>query len=282
MSDPVSINGSTTVSNGNAAAPPQIELLSAWFCPYAQRAWIALEEKKCAGLEDSSIEQFQFTVTEATTRSDTTFTKSALLLEKNPKALVPVILDRRFDEEVVVCESLICVEYVDEALGNDEPTGIINGSKRNQQQPSSKLLPGPPSQRAHARMWVDKLNHEICGSFYSLLLQQHKAGQDMAAQKLMGGIRAFSRRCQGPYFYGEQFSMVDIAIAPWVAGIRMDVVRHYRNFEVPREEEEYEKYWEWKEAVENRRCFVNTACTDLDAMLSLYRPYAEGRGYSSR
>ena len=34
---------------------PKIELLSGWFCPYAQRAWIALEEK-CAG---------DFAVTEA-------------------------------------------------------------------------------------------------------------------------------------------------------------------------------------------------------------------------
>lgn len=117
---------------------PKIKLLSAWFCPYAQRAWIALEEK-CSG---------NFTVVESMNKKSHTpyvVEKTSLLFQKNPKACVPVILDGRGDdaEDVVVYESLICVEYVDEAMGNDNDDG-------------PRLLPGPPSQRAHARMWAVK------------------------------------------------------------------------------------------------------------------------------
>ena len=32
-------------NDGTGGAPPDIELPSAWFCPYAQCAWMALEEK---------------------------------------------------------------------------------------------------------------------------------------------------------------------------------------------------------------------------------------------
>ncbi|KAL9185472.1 hypothetical protein ACHAXT_003249 [Thalassiosira profunda] len=234
---------------------PDVELLSGWFCPYAQRAWIAMEEK-CPGT---------FTVTNAMeVKPPRSFEKAPLLVEKNPKALVPVLIDRRGgEEEVVVCESLICVEYVDEAFGDGKAT----------------LLPGPPSQRAHARMWADKLNNEICTEFYRLLLQQDEEGQKKAAEKILGGLRAFSKECKGPFFYGEEMSLVDIAVAPWVAGIRAAVLKHYRQFEVPRTGE-FATYWKWHAAVAKHPSFVATASKDLPAMLEVYLPYAQGTGYT--
>mmetsp|Transcript_35854 Transcript_35854/g.65778 ORF Transcript_35854/g.65778 Transcript_35854/m.65778 type:complete len:248 (+) Transcript_35854:328-1071(+) len=245
------------MSAASSSETPKIELLSAWFCPYAQRAWIALEEKCTTGT---------FTVTESMKRQPPkSFEKTPFLLEKNPKAMVPVIIDRRGDAEVVVCESLICVEYVDEAM--DILSGLM-------------LLPGPPSQRANARMWADRLNNEICTPFYSLFMKQDEESQEKAAEKILSGLRAFSKHCKGPFFYGEEFSMVDIAIAPWIVGIRMDVMKHYRNFEVPHTGD-YDKYWEWAAAVSNRHSFIATASNDLPAMIAVYLPYAEGTGYSS-
>mmetsp|Transcript_4564 Transcript_4564/g.8166 ORF Transcript_4564/g.8166 Transcript_4564/m.8166 type:complete len:261 (-) Transcript_4564:176-958(-) len=235
---------------------PKIELLSAWFCPYAQRAWIALEEK-CPG---------NFTVSEAMERKPPNiFEKTPLLLEKNPKAQVPVIIDRRGDAEVVVYESLICVEFVDEAMNDDD--GPV-------------LLPGPPSQRANARMWTDKFNNDLCSAFYSLLLKQDKDGQESAAEKILTSLREFAKHCKGPFFYGEEFTMVDIAIAPWAVGLRMDVLEHYRNFEVPRTGE-YAMYWEWVSAVSKRPSFITTT-SNLPAMIDVYRPYAEGTAYTQR
>lgn len=231
----------------------KIELLSAWFCPYAQRTWIALEAK-CSG---------KFTVTESIKIiPPKCFEKTDHLLEKNAKGLVPVIIDKRGDEEVVVCESIVCVEYVDEAIG------------------APILLTGSPSQRAHARMWADKLNNEICTQFYTLLKKQDAEWQEKAADKMLTGIREFSEECKGPFFYGDDISLVDIAIAPWAAGIRMDVLKHYRNFEVPKTEK-YATYWKWVDAMSKDPSFIATASNDLRAMIDVYIPYAEGAGYSS-
>lgn len=256
-----------------------LELLSAWFCPYAQRAWIAMGEKCDPGT---------FKVTEAmkTVPPDDRYEKIPQLLEANPNGLVPVIVDRRThtstlsdrdsnDNEndnckhsdakapTIVYESLICVEYADEALGSTPGT----------------LLPGPPRQRAEARIWADKLNKQVSTQFYRLLMKQNKEDQNKAAEAILSALRDFSLHCRGPYFYGDSFTLVDIALAPWAVGIRMDVLKHYRNFEVPRNEE-YSRYHDWAEAVSQRSSFKATACTDLPAMIRIYERYAEGTALS--
>lgn len=256
-----------TADNSGSDDASQIEILSGWFCPYAQRAWMALEEK-CAG---------KYTLTEAMENipAQKCMIKLPLLLEKNPNGKVPVILDRsgrkgendKDDEEVIVYESLICVEYIDEATTDNAG-------------PTTLLLPGSPAQRAHARMWATKLNDGICTQFYVLLLKQDKKSQDEAADKILRGLREFSKECKGPFFYGNEFSIVDIALAPWGFGIRMDVLKHYRHFEVPRDDEEYATYWQWVDAVSKRPSFVATASNDLPAMINVYLPYAEGTGYT--
>lgn len=266
---------SASTSTGDAPSTNDnkhdIELLSAWFCPYAQRAWIALNEKLGVG-------NFQITEAMKTMEPDDHYEKIPLLLECNPNGLVPVIIDRRRRQQQggetksadddgtnpdVIYESLICVEFADEALRGEGPT----------------LLPGNAAQRAHARMWADKLNKKVCTQFYQLLMKQTKEEQDEAAQIILEGLKDFSANCRGPYFYGEDFTLVDIALAPWAVGIRMDVLKHYRQFEVP-QTEEYDQYHKWTKAVSERAQFKATASTDLPAMIRVYRRYAEGTALS--
>ncbi|KAL7553549.1 hypothetical protein ACHAWF_016829 [Thalassiosira exigua] len=248
-------------------AVPDAELLTAWFCPYAQRVRIALEEK-CPG---------KFVATEALRSTPGGFEKDARLFEKNPRGAVPVILDRRGvggengeegegegngegEGEAIVYESLICVEYVDEAFGDG----------------TASLLPGPPAKRARARMWADKLNGEYCGEFYKLLMSQSEEGQRKAAEKMLKCLREFGERCVGPYFLGEEFGIVDVALAPWAVGTRMRALEHYRpSFRVPRTEE-YAKFHEWSAAVARRPSFVASEGEDFDALVEVYRPYAAG------
>lgn len=210
----------------------------------------------------------KFTLTESMNiKPPKSLEKSSLLLKKNPKGLVPVLIDRRGPEEVVVCESLIVVEYIDEAaVGGDKDAPM--------------LIPGTAAQRANARMWADMLNNEICNNFYTLLLKQDKESQGMAAEKILSGLRKFSRHCMGPYFYGEEISIVDITIAPWMVGQRRDVLEHYRYFEVPKTEE-YSRYWQWSEVISKRPSFVITTANDLQSMIDVYLPYAEGTGFAS-
>jgi glutathione S-transferase len=171
-------------SNGLPKSSSQdIELLGAWFCPYAQRAWVALNEKLGVG-------NYKITEANKTVEPDDHYEKMPLLLECNPNGLVPVIIDRRRQEEHtkphVIYESLICVEHADEALGGG-PT----------------LVPGSAAQRAHARMWADKLNKKICTPFYQLLMKQAEKEQDKAAQTILQGLRDFSALAlivEGPTF----------------------------------------------------------------------------------
>ena len=84
------------------------------------------------------------------------------------------MIEEREKRWYLVSESLICVEYIDEAM---------HGS-------SKSLLPGAAGQRAHARILADKLNNEICTNFYTLLMKQDKESQDVAAEKILNGLLA--------------------------------------------------------------------------------------------
>ena len=104
------------------AARPRLQLFSSWFCPYAQRAWITLEE---LGLpyEWVEIQPYQL-------RQDGSATKNPKPLEQkradypgfveaSPKGLVPALAERDSAGTVRrrVHDSLVCVRYLDEVWG---------------------------------------------------------------------------------------------------------------------------------------------------------------------
>lgn len=250
----------TNDDDSSSGGSKKMELLSAWFCPYAQRAWMAMEIK-CPG-------QFQVTEALAITSPDGRYGKDSLsriplLTESNPAGLVPVIIDRRNENDKPVCvnDSLICVEYIDEVFSDNGTT---------------KLLPGGPSQRAKARMFSSRLNNDIATTFYVLLLNQHKVDQDIAAKKMLAAVLDFCQDCKGPFFYGDEISIVDITIAPWLVGPRMEgVSKHYRNFEVPKSTE-YCKYFEWRDNMLKHPAFVATVPADFEATKIAYSRYADG------
>eukprot|EP00438_Fugacium_kawagutii_P028710 Skav229184 [mRNA] locus=scaffold1004:268023:268682:- [translate_table: standard] len=121
------------------AAESGLEFFSAWFCPYAQRAWIALEHH---GLKYSKVEGL---LPDAPGQDFKGYKKHPRLLELNPKGLVPTLCE---DGMPPVYESAICVEYIDElAAGRG----------------NSSLMPGSPAERAALRLKVDWIN-KILGS----------------------------------------------------------------------------------------------------------------------
>ena len=184
------------------------------------------------------------------------FIKSEELREKSPKkAQVPVILHG----DNVIYESLVCVEYIDEAFGNN-----------------NSLLPGLPAQRAMARVWATRLDNEIAANFYKLLMSQNKEDQQEIAQAMLDTIRDFSENIQGPFFFGEMISIVDICIAPWLVGYRYEVMKSLRQFVVPEGEK---KFWIWNSAMSKHPSWAATISRDLTAMMEVYQPYVRGVGY---
>jgi len=134
-----------------AAAAPTV-LYSSWFCPYAQRAWIALEEKAVP------YRYVEITPYEAAPWSG--YTKKALSLEEkarrypafvkaSARGLVPAIAHGA----AALHDSMVCLEWVEEQWPHTAP-----------------LLPGTPAQRAHLRQWAVYASERIIPFYYKMLM----------------------------------------------------------------------------------------------------------------
>ncbi|KIL00850.1 hypothetical protein PAXRUDRAFT_29478 [Paxillus rubicundulus Ve08.2h10] len=149
------------------------------FCPFNQRVWIALEEK---GIP------YQY-------REVNPYKKETHFLELNPKGLVPTVGYKG----KALYESLVLCEFIEEAYQSYEPS----------------LLPADPYERARVRIWIDYTSKNIIPAWQRLLMAQDKDKQGAARQELYEGQKKLAEQVKGPYFLGENFSLVDVANAPW-------------------------------------------------------------------
>lgn len=114
----------------------------------------------------------------------------------NPKGLVPAVEYKG----KAIYESLILCEFFEDAFPDHKPS----------------LLPSDPIDRAIARLWLDHLSKTFVPAFHRLLQAQEAGKQHGALQELYESLNKFAKNIQGPYFFGENFSLVDAAIAPWI------------------------------------------------------------------
>jgi len=216
------------------AAP--LTLYSAWFCPYAQRAWLALLHR---GVPFVRVESLSHPDGPAAP-----YTKLPALLAANPRGLVPTLVD---GGGRVCGESLVVLELVSELQAPD-----ADGAG------APELLPADPWARAKARgaaAWVDTA---LCSPYYQVLVPNERNApgewQEKRAdafQKLRTNLRKFSAELGdgGPYYLGAELSVVDFALAPWAW--RFYVLEHYRGaeFALDRGDPELSAYWRWYDAV---------------------------------
>ena len=114
------------------------------------------------------------------------------LADLNPYNQVPTIVDR----ELVLYESLIIMEYLDERL------------------PHPPLMPVDPVNRARARMMLMRFDRD----WYSLLpviTGSDKRAATKARNTLRDGLTVISPLFKDqPYLLGEEMSLVDCSLAP--------------------------------------------------------------------
>jgi Glutathione S-transferase, N-terminal domain len=157
-----------TISDFNASNLPKFRYLSAWFCPYAHRATIALEYHKHFGRIDYEwIEALgwkqQQEKSEDNEQAWYYHWKAEELVRVNPSALVPTLIpiDPTTQiplEDQAVYESLVCIDYVDSVAA--QSAECMGGSQAFRLNPVSD-----PYLAAKCRIWTDKVNRECCSPY---------------------------------------------------------------------------------------------------------------------
>jgi glutathione S-transferase len=127
---------------------------------------------------------------------------------------------------------------------------------------SAKLLPEGPYDRAVARLAIDHINKSVVPAFFRLLQAQPSEPdkQVTALAEFKDVLAEISKKAKGPYFFGEDFSLVDVAIAPWA--VRDFIIRDFRGFV----REEVVGWKDWGGALELRQSVIQTTSVSLHEM----------------
>ncbi|AKH19674.1 glutathione S-transferase family protein [Sedimenticola thiotaurini] len=163
-----------------------LELVSFAICPFVQRAVIALKEK-----------QVDFKITYIDLENPPAWFK-----EISPFGKVPLL---RIDQEVLF-ESAVINEYLDEVY-------------------SPRLHPDDPLVRAKHRGWIE-FGSNLIFEQYKLMVATDDDGVQQQCEAL-GGLfaRLANEVSDGPYFMGDQFTLLDTAYAPFFT--RYEILKKY-------------------------------------------------------
>ncbi|GBG65701.1 hypothetical protein CBR_g52001 [Chara braunii] len=246
-------SGESTVEREGGEGEGEVVLYSSWYCPYAQRARISLEEKRIA------YRQVEVDLSN----------KPPELLAANPRGLVPAIIHNGKS----LFESMVVAEYLDEAF----PRGSIGVDGL----PRGGLMPVQPYDRAIARIWIDFVGKKITATFLKVLQTQDPEGQEKAKSEYLGHIKELSSAMEGispdgPFFMGEEFGIVDIALVPFA--MRHGVLKHFRELSVP-DSPEFSRFRVWFAAAVNWPSVKATSFDEKD-ILPILSKYANNTATS--
>nr|ACG33497.1 glutathione S-transferase [Zea mays] len=164
------------------AAAAEVVLLDFWVSPFGQRCRIALAEKGVA---------YEY-------REQDLLNKGELLLRSNPiHKKIPVLLHAGRP----VCESLVILQYIDEAWPDVAP-----------------LLPkDDPYARAQARFWADYIDKKIYDSQTRLWKFEGEA-REQAKKDLVEVLETLEGElADKPFFGGGALGFVDVALVPFTS-----------------------------------------------------------------
>ena len=114
------------------------------------------------------------------------------LIDLNPYQTVPTLVDR----ELVVYDPGIICEYLDERF------------------PHPALVPADPATRAQARVALRRIEQDwyaVADAFEAAERRERERARKQLAESLLAAEPLFRLR---PWFLGEQFSLLDAAVAP--------------------------------------------------------------------
>lgn len=227
--------GEATI-DARSAEPLPVKFYGSWRCPYVQRAWIGLEEKFA---DYQWVEIDPYNRAEGHGRFLLPLQELSQLypafVAASPRGRLPA-LD---NDGECVHNSLILLEYIHDAFDG------------------APLLPHAPYLRAKVRLWTRHVDERIVPHFDRLLSSHEAEGRAQARDDLLQGLAeyeaAMAPEAEGPFFLGDDFTMADIALAPWWQRM-VSVLRAYRKFDAAM----CPRLQAWFEAVQARPSFQRT------------------------
>ena len=229
-----------------------MRLYNAWYCPFAQRVWMALVHK---GIDFEYVEVDPYQKSEWWSQ----ISRGA--------ELVPVLVESGSEGENTIIESSRILEFLQDYLPQTQP-----------------IYSDDPLRRAEQKYWMDQIGSQITTHLYQFL-KASVAGEkrDQAREKMLLGLRAITAAmdAEGPFFSGDSIDAVDIALMPFA--YRIDVLlKAYRDFSLPESGEIWRRYRRWYDAMLAQPSFTATAFAQPDYEQRLvvhYYPYSLGDGH---
>jgi len=169
----------------------EVKVLGAWPSPFVMRPRIALNLK---GVGYEFLEEV-FGI------------KSDLLLKSNPVyKKIPVLIHNGKP----VCESMIIVEYIDEAWADGK----------------AAILPSDPYDRATARFWAYYIDDKFFPSIRGIAAAQTEEAKAEAVSQVFAGLQlleeAFKNSSKGKGFFGgDSIGYLDIALGCYLGWIKV-------------------------------------------------------------
>ena len=210
-----------------------LELYSYEACPYAQRTQMALAEK---GLEFELIEV-------------DLYDRPSWWADLSPYGKVPLL--KHGDN--VIYESAIVNEYLDEVF------------------PDPPLMPEDALGRAQARVWIDYCDSRFMSACHQLIQDRQDPDKQQGNRDKLREVFRFMENeglrklSDGPFWMGEQLTLVDIQFAPFVE--RFPCYQDLWDAEWPAE---CTRLRRWFDSVSQRSSFQTTKHT-LEFHMERYR-----------
>ena len=167
-------------------------------------------------------------------------------LKLSPYGLVPAVQDGG----EIFYESSIINEYLEESY------------------PEHPMMPATPAERARLRIWVDFGNTRLQPHFMKILqahpedLSERIAAFEESLERLETHLEETGM--PAPYFYGENFSLVDATFAPSFE--RFAVLPQLRGYGIP---ERFERVGQWIDALKARPS-VGLTSTPVESLITNY------------
>ena len=250
----------------------EFTLYSSWFCPFAQRAWIAAEE---AGVPYQWVEINPYKVDPSKPGGYSKIAKSLDqkrkefpgFVEASPRGLVPALRapgrkndrgEKEEEEEIVLWESLPVAEYIDAVYGGGK---LVDRSD--------------PYSVARQQIWCAHCTDRVQKKYYQALVAQDPQIEQDCVEEFYDECRALARAMKnsGPYFDGDTFSLVDVALAPFWQRI-ITVGPAYFGLKLPLDEPEFQRLDKWWKAVSSRPSVAATIVCE-PRLVSTYSDYSK-------